>query len=125
MVTRILVIRISSEKGVESVFLWTMYDLETHAFFVSRDVVFHENVFPFAATVSENRELTLQTMDPALFCDDDFLDIRPAGASTQDALDVRGSSEMSVATPSVPHDETLMQPSSPAVETNESELGRG
>lgn len=27
-----------------------MYDLESETFFVSRDVVFHEHVFPFAST---------------------------------------------------------------------------
>ncbi|XP_074306524.1 uncharacterized protein LOC141641774 [Silene latifolia] len=33
---------------------WKMYDLETKSYFVSRDVVFYETVFPFSTTPSPN-----------------------------------------------------------------------
>jgi len=26
---------------------WKVFDLDTHEIFISRDVVFHENIFPF------------------------------------------------------------------------------
>jgi len=29
---------------------WKAYDLETHEIFVSRDVIFHEHIFPFASS---------------------------------------------------------------------------
>ena len=41
---------------------WKVYDLETHEIFVSRDVIFHEHIFPF--TPSED-STTTQALDEA------------------------------------------------------------
>jgi len=33
---------------------WKLYDLDNQGIFVSRDVIFHKNIFPFRDTKSEN-----------------------------------------------------------------------
>jgi len=40
---------------------WKVYDLETHEIFVSRDVIFHEHIFPFTPT----DDSTTQALDEA------------------------------------------------------------
>ena len=36
---------------------WKVYDLETGDIFISRDVIFHEDMFPFAAEVTNKESL--------------------------------------------------------------------
>ena len=33
---------------------WRLYDSETHEFFVSRDVIFHKHIFPFAQNINKD-----------------------------------------------------------------------
>ena len=39
---------------------YKLYDLDTHVVFISRDVVFHESVFPFVS--SSNSSITLNSL---------------------------------------------------------------
>jgi len=40
---------------------WRVYDLETRQFFVSQDVVFYENEFPYAGHITEASNPTMMT----------------------------------------------------------------
>jgi len=37
---------------------WRLYDLETHEFFVSRDVVFQEHVYPFVESENKHEDMS-------------------------------------------------------------------
>ncbi|CAA7027431.1 unnamed protein product [Microthlaspi erraticum] len=50
---------------------WRLYDLEKDQFFVSRDVQFQENVFPFHLTVTESSPAT-PLLSPDAIIDDDW-----------------------------------------------------
>ena len=42
---------------------WEVYDLETHNFFVTRDIVFQEHIFPFAKIKKKYREDTSKSLE--------------------------------------------------------------
>jgi len=71
------------ERGRQGIFVgyphgqkgWRVYDIESHEFFVSRDVIFQENNFPFANIkdqVTESSSAPI-TPSPILTYDDDFI----------------------------------------------------
>lgn len=54
---------------------WQLYDLETSEFFISRDIVFQENVFPFSShTNSQSHEGTNKNTRVIVYGDDVFGD---------------------------------------------------
>ena len=56
---------------------WRLYGLETHEFFVSRDVQFYETEFPFASRPNDDLVLPSNFEDPSIdFEDCDGLGVR-------------------------------------------------
>ena len=53
---------------------WKVYDLETGDIFVSRDVIFHKDVLPFAAEVTNKDSLINFGRQDNMYLEDDFLD---------------------------------------------------
>ena len=51
-----------------------MYDFETGDIGVSRDVIFHEDVFPFAAEVAKKENLINFGREESVYLEDDFFD---------------------------------------------------
>ncbi|GAA0146785.1 hypothetical protein LIER_06654 [Lithospermum erythrorhizon] len=53
---------------------WKVFDLESREYFISRDVVFYENEFPFASSPSPDyTSSTLPNTVPDTCCDDDHI----------------------------------------------------
>ena len=96
---------------------WTVCDLETERIFDSRDVIFHEEIFPFALTnsMSETIEhVPVPTPHPATY-DDDFDPVSPTVVSeTGGALN---SPQTSTSEPSVTN--KTSQTTEPAVGDND------
>jgi hypothetical protein len=43
---------------------WKLFDLEKEELFISRDVIFHENIFPFHSSLSEAHDPTIIPLPP-------------------------------------------------------------
>ena len=57
---------------------WKLFDLETEEYFVSRDVIFHESIFPFATMVQPSESSTSsQLVEPFLHDAEPFHDAEP------------------------------------------------
>lgn len=51
---------------------WRVYDIEKKEYFVSRDVVFYEQEFPFATSQAPNLDSPHETLPHEKWVDDDF-----------------------------------------------------
>ncbi|KAI5383195.1 hypothetical protein KIW84_070556 [Lathyrus oleraceus] len=81
---------------------WRMYDLELGVFFNSRDVVFCENEFPFAAETPSENDHILPAIETATLLDKDVSSVTPpvsiespAGSSSFDAQNMSSFVETS------------------------------
>ncbi|CAA7043512.1 unnamed protein product [Microthlaspi erraticum] len=74
-----------SQKG------WRVYDLEREEYFVSRDVVFNEEVFPFASPMESPPSLSSTPSFPVVVAEDDEVCPIPLLVSGEQSV-VRGSS---------------------------------
>ena len=56
---------------------WKIYDLETRNIFVSRDIIFHEEIFPFAKSQDYKGGATVKFGQQSnVFVEDDFVDFQ-------------------------------------------------
>ncbi|KAJ8626505.1 hypothetical protein MRB53_019812 [Persea americana] len=73
---------------------WRLYDLETKAIFISRDVVFFETFFPFAAPPPEPPTAPVSAPSPAVYDDPPPISQQPAASAPPAAISLsqaRGS----------------------------------
>jgi len=68
-------LKINFHLEVESAYWWKVYDLETRNIFVSRDVIFHEEIYPFAQikSVEKGGKSNFRKKEN-LYVEDDFDD---------------------------------------------------
>ncbi|XP_074306218.1 uncharacterized protein LOC141641459 [Silene latifolia] len=67
----------NSKKG------WKLYDLETESFYVSRDVIFHENTFPFAAINDSVTKTVMDSTPDSSLSDEPFNGFDISGANPE------------------------------------------
>ncbi|XP_021721976.1 uncharacterized protein LOC110689497 [Chenopodium quinoa] len=91
---------------------WKLYDLDTSDIFVSRDVIFHENTFPFISNVGDTTVGDHGVSNDNVGVDNDFLDDLEYVLEVGEAsLDSDTSNDTTDSTPMVPNAVAYTAPS--------------